>query len=707
MNATLQPAAAVSWQDANWRYLQAELRRLRLAAERRALWLRRLWASDGPDAERPFAISDAQANRLLQGEDRGQETVFHGSDPAALRVGAALGAIERELEEQRRQLRGSGRPAALETLARLFDLTPFERDVLLLCFAPVLDAGFERLFGYLHDDATRNYPTPSLAIALLAAAGEETAAWHSFQQHAPLRHFGLITTGGEPAMASLSLRLPERLCGYLLGFNQPDAELARAAEPVRPARIAPAQSELAARLAQWSDEQLRRGEHPRLCLTGLPGGGRREMAAAICRQLGLSLFAFDWRRLSAARPDWFGLVEREAVLLQFAVLLEPEPDALDATSRPLLEDLVRSWKVFLMVGAEHPAAFRRPVLSVAVPKADAAAQAGLWLQALPELERGDAGRIVEQFDLGPALIEHAAVQATSTAAVEGAATAAGDVLWRTCLAMSGSGLEGMAQRIDPCHRWDDLVVPAAVRRLLEEIAAQVAHRTVVYRDWGFGATLNRGRGISVLFAGASGTGKTLAAEVLAAHLRLQLYRIDLSSVVSKYIGETEKNLRRVFDAAESSGAVLFFDEADALFGKRSEVKDSHDRYANVEIDYLLQRMEDYRGLAILATNRKDHLDTAFLRRLRFVVDFPMPDAEHRRRIWEKVFPAGTPCQGIRFDLLSRLEIPGANIRNIALNAAFLAAAETSPVGMSHLKRAAQVEFAKEERIMTHPEFGGV
>ena len=224
--------------------------------------------------------------------------------------------------------------------------------------------------------------------------------------------------------------------------------------------------------------------------------------------------------------------------------------------------------------------------------------------------------------------------------------------------------------------------------------------------WGFAAKGTRGLGLSALFAGPSGTGKTMAAEVLANDLRLDLYSIDLSQLVSKYIGETEKNLRRVFDAAEASGAILLFDEADALFGKRTEVKDSHDRYANIEVSYLLQRMEAYRGLAILTTNHRSSLDQAFLRRLRFVVQFPFPDAAHRAEIWRHIFPSATPTQGLNLTLLSKLNVAGGNIRNIALNAAFLAAHAGGPVRMDHLLAAARMEYEKLERTLPESEIAG-
>jgi SpoVK/Ycf46/Vps4 family AAA+-type ATPase len=278
-------------------------------------------------------------------------------------------------------------------------------------------------------------------------------------------------------------------------------------------------------------------------------------------------------------------------------------------------------------------------------------------------------------------------------------------LWEAARAQGGRGVEELAQRIVPVHVWDDIVLPRAIGEQIRELADQVAQRARVYEEWGFGRRLSRGRGISVLFAGPSGTGKTLAAEILANHLALDLYRVDLAGVVSKYIGETEKNLKRVFDAAERSGAILFFDEADALFGKRTEVRDSHDRYANIEVDYLLQRMEDYRGLAILATNRKPSLDRAFLRRLRFVVDFPFPNLDGRRRIWRRAFPPEARLEAVDWELLARLEISGGHIRNISLNAAFLAASEGTAISMRHVIRAAGREYAKIDKLVAAGEFG--
>ena len=277
------------------------------------------------------------------------------------------------------------------------------------------------------------------------------------------------------------------------------------------------------------------------------------------------------------------------------------------------------------------------------------------------------------------------------------------ILWETCRVRTRPQLDDLAQFIEPMADWHELVLPKQEKQVLRDIATHLRHRTKVYESWGFARKSNRGLGICALFAGASGTGKTMAAEVLANEFRLDLFRIDLSSVVSKYIGETEKNLRRVFDAAEDTGAILLFDEADALFGKRSEVKDSHDRYANIEVSYLLQRLEIYRGLAILTTNRKSALDTAFLRRIRFIVNFPFPDAGQRAQIWANIFPAETPKGALDMQKLARLNIAGGNVKNIAMNAAFLAAEADQPVQMKHLLRATRSEYAKIEKSLTESE----
>ena len=276
-------------------------------------------------------------------------------------------------------------------------------------------------------------------------------------------------------------------------------------------------------------------------------------------------------------------------------------------------------------------------------------------------------------------------------------------LWDFCRHQARPKLEGLAQRIDTSATWNDLVLSAQQLQILQDIATHLQQRAKVYQEWGFANKSSRGLGISALFYGESGTGKTMAAEVLANELHLDLYRIDLSAVVSKYIGETEKNLGRIFAAAETGGGILLFDEADALFGKRTEVQDSHDRHANVEVSYLLQRIEAYQGLAILTTNHKNALDSAFLRRIRFFVEFFAPDTTQRTEIWRRVFPQQTPTQDLDYQKLGQLKVTGGNIRNIALNAAFLAANAEEPVMMKHILQAAKREYLKLKRLLTDEE----
>jgi len=342
-------------------------------------------------------------------------------------------------------------------------------------------------------------------------------------------------------------------------------------------------------------------------------------------------------------------------------------------------------------------------LVVEVAKPTPREQQVLWQQALGNAAPASPPHLASQFRLTPVAIQQIAQEVLRT----GADLTPAQLhrrLWDSCLVASRPQLDRLAQPIDPKATWHDLVLPPDDIALLRQIADQVRLRNTVYETWGFSRKMNRGMGISALFAGESGTGKTMAAEVIANELRLNLYRIDLSSVVSKYIGETEKNLRQLFDAAEDGGAILFFDEADALFGKRSEVKDSHDRYANIEINYLLQRMEVYSGLAILATNMKSSLDPAFVRRLRFIVPFPFPGVNERQQMWQKVFPSLKLTRDLDFQRLAQLNLTGGSIHNVALNAAFLAARQRQPITMPLVLQAARAEFRKLNKPVDEAEF---
>jgi hypothetical protein len=427
------------------------------------------------------------------------------------------------------------------------------------------------------------------------------------------------------------------------------------------------------------------------------------VAAQSCMLFGLSPFtlrADDIPGSVEERALLGSLLTREWLLGRAVMIVETGED-----NAPLLGAFLDQLNSPVVVLGEVPTAMRRQWITLEIGKPLAEEQRLLWRSALDGTEIDDAelAHLTAHFDFAAADIMAAAAEARR----EGAhAPNRAQPLWQACQRRTRSHLEHLSRRITPRACWDDLVLPPGQLAILHDIARQVRHRATVYQHWGFAAKSARGLGISALFAGESGTGKTLAAEVIAADLGLDLYRIDLAAVISKYIGETEKNLERLFSAAEASGAVLLFDEADALFGKRSDVKDSHDRYANIELAYLLQRMESYRGLSILTTNLKSLLDTAFLRRIRFVVQFPFPDLAQRAEIWRRIFPEPLPREALNIDHLARLHVTGGNIRNIALNAAFLAADNGGRLCMGHLARAARMEYVKLEKPLSEAEIGG-
>ena len=597
-------------------------------------------------------------------------------------------------ETARAELSAAGRESAIDQLSALFGLAPADEDLLLLALAPRAEAAFQALYGYAHDRLSITEATPHLARALLAPDGGE--AWRRLLARlapdAPLRRFALVQTA-DGAAALSSFTLDERLARFLVGEAHLDARVRACLRPLAagdcPLRHRDTVEALAAAVAD--------APRPLAQITGPPRSGRRALAAALAGRFGLALVELDARLVPDApgeRRALFALLAREARIEGLAFLIDADPDRWTGAeerrqrARQCAEDAAAGLEACVIVVAHDSVALPVAPIRARLGALEAADRSALWHAALGTAAAPLASGIeavADQFALGPA--EIAAVAA-------GAPPADAAGLWAACREAAGHALDELAERIDPHFTWHDIVLPEGVRDGLVAIAGQVRHRAEVYGRWGFAGRLPRGRGVSALFSGPSGTGKTMAAEVIAGDLDLDLYRIDLSGVVSKYIGETEKNLKRVFDGAEASGAVLFFDEADALFGKRTEVRDSHDRYANIEVSYLLQRMETYGGLAILATNLKSHLDAAFLRRLRYVIDFPLPDAALRRAIWARAFPPQAPTRELDLDALARLEVAGGNITVIAVNAAFLAAAEARPIGMDHVTRAARAEFRK-------------
>jgi len=595
------------------------------------------------------------------------------------------------------------KPPALETLAKAFGLSSFERDLLLLCAGVELDSSFARLIAEAQGDPHLTHPTFSLALAALSGAH-----WSALTTAAPLRHWKLVEVGAGNTLTQSPLSIDERVLHYLVGLSHLDGRLQGLVRLLFPPTELPASHQIIVRRIAdiWSHVDLMCSS-PIIQLHGEGNAGMPEIAAFACSGLGVQLHAIQGSDIPNAvseREFLSRLWEREAV---FGSVLFVDCQDMDGTEyarsvQPFIENLRAP---LILMSREPLPVKQRLAIRLSVKKPTLGEQRAIWCRSLSRSAHlyGEIDKVLAQFSLGMQGIYSAS--ADVLAQLSENAEASPDLLWEACRAQSRPQLGGLAQRIEPVATWRDLVLPETQIEILHNIAVNIRQRNRVYEDWGFAAKNSRGLGISVLFAGPSGTGKTMAAEVLANELHLDLYRIDLSQVVSKYIGETEKNLRRTFDAAEGGGAILLFDEADALFGKRSEVKDSHDRYANIEISYLLQRMEGYRGLSILTTNMKEAIDAAFMRRIRFIVQFPFPDNVQRAEIWRRIFPPNTPTQGLDVKKLAHLDVTGGNIHNIALNAAFLAANEREPVEMKHLLRAARAEYAKLERPLTEAEIG--
>ena len=692
--------ATNNWAEANQRYLTAALRVARLNLERHiARSKKERKAEQQQDKERkgePQQEKERKAEPQQQQEQARQEAA---AQQALEKASAAMPS-----------------PAALERLGTMFSLSAFERDLVLLCAGIELDSRFAPLCAEAQGDPARDFPTFSLALAALPGA-----FWSASTPAAPLRRWRLIEVGAGAALTLSPLRIDERILHFLAGVQHMDERLAGLVEHLNEtSELAPSHQALAERIAAlWSQSAEGSAALPVVQLCGDEVADKRAIAVAACAALGLrvGLLAAQSVPTGASELDGFlRLWGRETVLGNSALLLEAnELEASDAARAGAVNKLVESLSCPLVVSSvERRRSSHKPLVTFDVLKPTADEQRELWKRALGETPFNLEGRVealVSQFNLNLQRVRtaHAEASVRQPPGENGHALSAeefGQALWDACRTQARPRLDDLAQRIEPAARWEDLVLPAPQLRTLRDLAVHVRRRAQVYETWGFASKGERGLGVSALFAGASGTGKTMSAEVLANELRLDLYRIDLSAVVSKYIGETEKNLRRVFDAAEEGGAILLFDEADALFGKRSEVKDSHDRYANIEVSYLLQRMEAYRGLAILTTNLKGSLDTAFLRRIRFIVHYPFPDAGQRAEIWRRIFPRETPTENLDFGKLALLNVAGGNIRNVALNAAFLAADAGEPVRMAHLLRAAQGEYTKLEKSLTEAEVRG-
>jgi SpoVK/Ycf46/Vps4 family AAA+-type ATPase len=684
----------------------------------------RMLANLGPDAAadpfRGLYISRDDAARLLDPWPGG--TAWSAQSPLA----DDLTATDRRVD-------GSQDVGPeLAWLADVYGLSDFDLHVVLLALAPEIDLRYERVYAFLQDDVSRRRPTVDLALNLVCATPEDKLCrrWH-FTDEAPLIRNDVVRLvlepgNTEPSLLANALKVDERIVRRLLGYRSLDPVLrgiCAITESVGSALEGPALGDRLEALVALGRQVKVTREPLCLYLSGPPGWAKRQLATAVASGVGMPLLTASLGDASATGLPVETVLRRvlDEARTQQAVLYAEPLDSLMGQQGPaerqrLLEVLTGYEGITILAGAAARPPARlgtRAVVPVNVPVPTHKQRVEYWRACLAAAGEPVTDSALQQlagrFRLAPEQIADAVTLARSKTQLRPVASGGADAegfelreLFAAARAQSDPALDGLAHKIEPVHDWTQIVLPEDTLAQLHEMCQQVVYRHEVLDEWGFGRRLSVGKGVTALFAGPSGTGKTMAADIIARELGLDLYKIDLSGVVSKYIGETEKHLERIFTAAENANAILFFDEADALFGKRSEVRDSHDRYANVEVAYLLQKMDRFEGVAILATNLRKNIDEAFVRRLCFAIDFPFPNEEQRVRIWRVLFPMEA-CRepDIGFDALgSQLRISGGSIKNIVLNAAFLAASAEQSIGMQHLLHATRREYQKMGKVLS-------
>jgi SpoVK/Ycf46/Vps4 family AAA+-type ATPase len=699
---------SISLTNTNFEHLLSELRRITTKVALRVEEMRATIGND-EDEFRGLYVSEDEVNQLLADPD-----LFQGN--SGLLTNPEIGI---------------GGPAPVSRLTRLqtvFGLSAFERDVVLIALAPEIELRFEKLYSYLQDDVTRRRPSIDMTLRLLCPGlAAQVAARRSFDAEGALLKYRLIefTDDNQNRQASLlsrSIKLDEGIVSYLLGEDRLDARLRH---------IATIEQDY----EQWLTVGDNEDETDRLVelaqegyitfLLGQDESSKFHLAAEVCRRLGIEVVKVEAAVLPglAKAESLLRLLERECILRGAALYLNGFDNLLKEEA-PIQEalrqanQLLQGLTGITFVASEQALSpmqghlgRREFYLQLNMP--GYSERQRIWEKHLGLEAIGlDLEGLSSRFKLSRGQIVAAAATARNTAAWRGETAPTLADLEAACRRHSTTRLSNLARKIKPLFRWDDIVLPPDPAQMLKEIVQQVRNRSLVYEKWGFDTKLSYGKGLNVIFAGPSGTGKTMSAEIIAGELKMDLYKIDLSNMVSKYIGETEKNLERIFNEAGESNAILFFDEADSIFGKRSEVKDAHDRYANIETGYLLQKMEEYDGIVILATNLRKNLDDAFIRRMHFMIEYPFPEEEDRYQIWQRSFPKGVPMGAtvdIRF-MARQFKIAGGNIKNICLTASFLAAGdlEANPnqaVEMVHLIKATRREFQKMGKLCTASDFG--
>ena len=682
-----------------------------------------------------FAITDGQVDAVLS-------DLISGGDGS---TSVAVSDIEAQIEILKRSqeinalANQDGHPdSRTSRITDAFQLSEFEQLVVCLCVAPEIDQRYGVLFGYLQDDATKRLPTLGLAMTLFphrTGAGLDAKVF--FPGISNLITQRLLATdqsnhGRNVSRLDRVLRLEERVLDYLFGSDALEPSIQDIVSMEKPSRnplpfIAP-QGVLDAmeRVSAERLSRLDRHESVVIQLVGQRGTGKRTAARSLLQYSNSNLLLADLKRFSKFEripQDLIALINREAKLQSADVYWENFDVLFDNDTE--YENVYQDFQDYVApkIGTTFIASTKRwyplnthndwDLLSVDIPSPAFPERLRIWQSHLGligvDTDVQTVSDIASKFELTGFQIQAATKSAFRESLghwLDGEEIPS-SYLWEAARRHSNTRLEQVAQVILTRHRREDLVLPSQQKEALEEICSRFNNAHVVYDDWGFLGGSLRGRGLNILFAGPSGTGKTMAAEVIAGELGIDLYKIDLSTVVSKYIGETEKNLDVVFREAEGSNAILLFDEADSIFGKRSEVKDAHDRYANLEVSYLLQKMEDYKGIAILTTNFRKNMDDAFLRRMHSSLEFPLPDEENRYEIWQRSMPSEAPTHpdlDLRF-MAKQFKLTGGSIKNVVVSAAFYAAESSSEIRMEYVIKAAKREFQKQGRLITESDFG--
>jgi AAA+ superfamily predicted ATPase len=703
-------------------YLSVDLQRLDLLLHREILRLRARYQLS-LDEFRGLYISDEQVNQLVN------RAVNHeGSD-------SAIDALTKEAELLRDDANSKTDNSPWHKLVTEFSLTDFEQDILLLAVAPDVDLKYETLFAYLNNDITRKWPTFDLALRVGASSAEERFGVHRcLSPEAKLFSSGLVqpitSIPDRRSWLATGFSAAPAVRQYLSHTSSLDPRLGTFVERRRPAidwEQLPVSTGLKNRLRGFSRRYVGSGSIlPIIIFVGPGGVGQAQAAESVCQELGVSsLLCVDLDVLRSS-GEHAGELTRALLLHQrlhaAGLYLDSMEGLFDKEQKPLPESrplfkILTEAKGPVFIPCQATTYWRKLFtaqrsICFRFDLPDFPTRRRLWENAIvtadAEIAGSDLDALADRFILTPVQIAAAAESAFDARYVAHHETAGSfeSALFEAARAQSDQSLGALATKVKTIHSWTDLILPRLTLQRVREISAAIRQRHVVYSEWGFEKRLAAGLGLKVLFSGASGTGKTMTAGVIARDLDLDLYKIDLSGIVSKYIGETEKNLDRIFGAAQCSNAILFFDEADALFGKRSEVKNAHDRYANIEVAYLLQKIEEYEGVVILASNLSKNIDEAFSRRMHYAVEFPLPDEMHRERLWRGMFPAEVPLgEDVDFQFLARqFPIPGGDIRNVALESAFLAAQDGKIVTMKQLATGLARQMIKQGKIPTAIDF---